>query len=208
LPLAGSGVVGAAAHAFAPIIVAASGGLLASAAFSILQRFFGPALQGHALLQSPFWPEYTHALASGNKHWLKPAIRASVAVAIATSAAVAGAACMLPWIMPLWLGDRAPAVPLALVAWMAGATIAGIASQPFTYLLLGLNRLQRCSAKIAGAQCATIVLIGLLGWIGGAEGVAAALALGATLGVLPILLIEAQAALGGLSSGDGQKATP
>lgn len=196
LPLAGAGVTGAIVHAITPIVVAASSGLASSAAFSILQRFFGPALQGHALLQSPFWPEYTHAVNSGHGDWVKPAMKASLAITAIACATVATAAFLLPWIMPLWLGTAAPVIPFALVAWVAGATIAGIVTQPFTYLLLGLGRLQHCSGKIAAAHCCTIALIALLGWSEGALGVAAALTLGATFGVLPFLLLETRAALG------------
>lgn len=204
LPLAWSGITGAAAHAIAPITVAACSGLAPSAAFSILQRLFGTALQGHSLLQSPFWPEYAHAASSGQHEWLKPAIKASLAVAALTCAAVAVTTILLPWILPLWLGTSAPVVPWPLALWMSSATIAGITTQPFTYLLLGLGTLQRYGGKIALVQGITIALIIMLGWTSGPEGVAVALTCGSALGVLPILILASKASLQGLSPAPAQ----
>lgn len=195
LPLAWSGIMGAAAHAIAPITVAACSGLASSAAFSLLQRLFGTVLQAHALLQGPFWPEYAHAATSGQLAWLKPAIKASLAMAAVTCAAVLAATVLLPWILPLWLGHAAPVIPWPLALWMAGATVAGIATQPLTYLLLGLGTLQRCGGRIALAQGITVVMIIGLGWSSGAVGVAIALTCGSALGVLPILIAAGQTSL-------------
>ncbi len=195
LPFAAPNLAGAALQALTPLAFARFGGYGASAAFAVLQRLFGVAQQGHALLLGPLWPAYADAATRGDHAWVRRTLRLSLIFTAATCAAVAAGTFALPLILAAWLGDRAPTISPAF-AWLVAAwAIASMFNQALSFLLLGLGKLSAIAGLIALSHLLTLAALALLGSQFGGTGVAAAIAAGATLGTLPLLARASLAAL-------------
>ena len=201
-PFAAPNLAGALLQAFTPAAFSHFGGYETGATYAILQRLFGLAQQGHALLLAPLWPAYTEAATRGEHAWVQRSFRLSLALTALGAAGVALVTVLLPWIFPVWLGARA-AVPLpGLAGLIALATTAAMLMQALSFLLLGLGRLQRVALAIAAVHTVTLGAAMALGTVFGGPGVAAALAAGTILGAVPVLGRESAAALGALARKD------
>ena len=68
-------------------------------------------------------------------------------------------------------------------------------AQAWSYLLLGLGRLQRIAFQVAAVHASTIAAMAFVGRFAGSTGVAAMLAAGVALGLLPLSARAGRAAL-------------
>jgi O-antigen/teichoic acid export membrane protein len=192
-------LAGALLTAAAPAAVARFGGYAASAAFTVLQRLFGTAQQAHAMALAPLWPAWAEAMGHGENAWVRHSLRLALGFTAVVCVAVGIAAAALPGIIHLWLGAGA-SVPPAINAWLMAAWIsAAMFGQTLSYFLLSVGRLERIALSIATAHALTFVGIGLLGYFIDGTGVVAALAAGAALGTLPLLIRECTATWRGLT---------
>ena len=188
-------LAGALLQATAPWLFARFGGYAASAAFAVLQRLFGVVQQAQALLLGPFWPAYAEAEARSEIAWVRRSFRWSVALTLAMVAGLAGATALLPEIIRLWLGAGASA-PAPLFSWFVAIWIsAGMVAQAWSYLLLGLGRLHRIALQVAAVHATTISAMAVAGRFTGSTGVAAMLAAGGALGLLPLSIRAGREAL-------------
>ena len=187
-------IAGALLLAAAPAAVARFGGYGASAAFSVLQRLFGTAQQAHAIVLAPLWPAWAEAAGQGEATWIRRSLTLALGFTAAVCAGLALVAAVLPGIVHVWLGANA-LVPPASSTWLVAGWISlSLFIQVLSYYLLGLGRLERVALPVAVAHGCTLALVALLGSFFGGTGVIAALAAGAALGVLPLVVRESVAA--------------
>jgi O-antigen/teichoic acid export membrane protein len=195
LPIALPGLAGAGLNILTPILINYFGGAGACADYGVLQRLFGLALQGHALLLGPFWPAYTDAATNGDTSWIRQALRLSLLVTAALSATILAASAVMPQVLKFWIGPEASLPAKGFIMLMTLTTITGLFSQTISLFLLGLGRLQEAGARILMVQLTTAVLMAAFGWRWQQEGVLLALALGGGIGMIPILIRDSRTAL-------------
>ena len=178
-------LAGAALQMSTPAIFAHWGGYTATAAYSVLLRLYGLAVQGQAMVLAPLWPAYAEAEAKGNRAWVRRTFAISLAITAACMLAICACAGLLPWITSYWLGASSPAIG-APFAWLISLwCCVTVANQALSYLLLGLGELKRIARGVGVAHLATLGLMAAGGHYYGAIGVAAGLTCGAALLATP-----------------------
>lgn len=196
MPQLGANFIGA----FVPTLVMLFAGPLGAAAFGVLQRLFGLALQVQNMALAPTWPVYTHAAALGDAAFARRTFRASWL--LTTLGFVLPALLftpVVPAIVRVWLGSDAPVITPALLWIMAGWYVLQFCGQPIATLLSGVGRIGSLALAgwvgIAGA----LALCAVLGPRWGAEGIVVAMAVPYAFLSLPMTAWQAWRALAALT---------
>lgn len=149
-------------------------------AFNLLQRLFGPVVNGHAVVLAPLWPIYAEARLRGDAAWMG---RARLWMWLVTGGAIAslggialGSEMLLRW----WLNSATVAVGSTLTWAAAGWFALSVLLKHFHLQLLGEGRTRSLATHATLAfAAATTGLVAGAAW----AGPSAALALG-TAGLL------------------------
>lgn len=194
MPQLGAAFIGS----FVPTLVALFAGPVAAMVYSVLQKIYGFVLQLLTLTLMPTWPAYGAAAARGAFTVARRTFRTAFVLALGGFALPT--LLLTPWVpavIQVWLGERAPVIPVTLLWLVASWNAIQMAGQPLAMLLNGLGRI------------ATLTYAGLIGlgltlalcrWWGpqwGAAGVVAALIAPYVLINLPVVGWQAVRALTG-----------
>jgi len=148
-----------------PLITALRGPVEAGQ-YAVVQRLFSTISIGLALIWTPLWPVYRHAIAAGDNRWVRRTVRMAIAAG-AGAAAIGGCAFALgmPFITRLWLGSVS-AVPMTLLLGFATWSVCEAAGQALATFLnaAGIVRFQvaTCVALAIAAVC--LKSAGLIEW--------------------------------------------
>lgn len=185
LPYAVAHLGGAAVQLATPAFFAQWGGYTAAAGYGVAQRLIGLVQQTQALVLAPLWPAFAEATVRREHAWVRRALRRALLATAAASFGLAVALAALPWVGPAWVGEAATLAAAPLRWWLLLWAVAAMFSQALAYYLAGLGRLPALACGIGLAHAATLGLMSGCGAWWGAPGVAAALALGGSLLLLP-----------------------
>lgn len=174
-----------------PITLSLLSGPVAVAQINLLQRIFNPFAQAHLMIIGPLWSAYTEAQARGDFEWIRRSFYFSLRLTVVFLAGCLVAGWLTPWFVAWWLGGHGPALPGVLIALVAGWYIGQLASQPFAFLLGGLNHPTGMAIYGTLSQLLTIAGAWWLGPRYGAIGITAAAALIALGLNLPATAAEA-----------------
>ncbi|MBI5769148.1 MAG: hypothetical protein HZA93_15245 [Verrucomicrobia bacterium] len=187
--------------AFTPMLVVLFAGPAAAAAYGVLQRLYSLATQVHSLALAPAWPAYTHADARGQAEFARRTFRATW---VLTLAAFVGPTLALTPLVPalvrLWLGERAPMIEPALLWAVAGWHVLQFCGQPLAMVLNGVGRIAANTAAGWASVAVSLVLCAQLGPRWGASGVMLALAIPFALVNLPVSAWETRRILTAMPS--------
>jgi O-antigen/teichoic acid export membrane protein len=202
LPELGATILGA----FVPLLVAIFAGPVGAAAFSVLQRLYGFAVQVQMTGLAATWPAYANAAATQDGDFARRTFRATwwiTALGFVTPTLLLTP--LMPTVVRWWLGADAPAIEPSLLWIMAAWHVLQFCGRPIAILLHGLGRMRGLTAAgwigIAGA----LPLCAILGPRWGAAGVVVALAAPYLCLSLPITAWQAHQALAEISAGRSRK---
>lgn len=188
MPQIGAAFIGS----FVPTLVALFAGPVAAMVYSVLQKIYGFVLQLLTLTQMPTWPAYRAAVARGEFTETRRTFRTALGVAVGGFALPTLA--LTPWVpalVDLWLGARAPVIPLALLWLVAGWNAIQMAGQPLAMLLNGLGRIASLTYVGLVGLGLTLVLCQWWGPLWGAAGIVAALIVPYVVINIPLLSWQA-----------------
>lgn len=87
-------------------IVGRTTSLSDAAEFSVLLRIFTVVGTLVSVLSIPLWPNYTAALRAGETAWVRHSARRMLVISpVLVGATSVAAVLLLPWVLPLWLGE-------------------------------------------------------------------------------------------------------
>lgn len=183
-----------------PMLIGLFAGSAAIAAFGVLQRFYGLALQLHNMVLLPSWPAYAQAAADGDGAFARRMFRTSWLVT--AGAFMLPTLLLTPWmpaLVRLWLGAQAPVIAPGLLWAVALWHLLHFSGQTVATALNGLGRIRAMAALVWAGIAISLGLCSLLGPRWGAIGVVIALGLPHALIGLPLTVCHANRSLRNIS---------
>lgn len=109
--------------------------------YQIAYRYFSILYMLFAIIASPLWSATTDAYTKGDWKWIRRAMRKMNMLLAASVAVVACMVAIAPLFYRLWIGDKVD-VPLSLNVMMAIYTFMLVASNSYSYILMGIGKIR------------------------------------------------------------------